>query len=82
MAKSLAKLHRPAKVDFKARFGIRDQTKPTNQPEKITPVGPSIVCEACASTVSEKVVQYCLDRKYQFKGRILCYNCQRSAPTL
>jgi hypothetical protein len=81
-AKNLARLHRPAKVDFKARFGIRDQTKPTNQPEKTTPVGLSIVCEACSSIVSEKVVLYCLDRKHQFKGRIPCYNCQRSAPTL
>jgi len=81
-AKSLARLHRPAKVDFKARFGIRDQTKPSNQPEKTTPVGPSIVCESCASTVSEKVVQYCLDRKHHFKGKILCYDCQRSTPTL
>jgi hypothetical protein len=81
-AKSLAKLHRPAKVDFKARFGIRDQIKPTSQPEKTTPEGPSIVCEACSSKVSEKVVQYCIDRKHLYKGRILCYNCQRSAPAL
>ena len=81
-AKSLARLHRPAKVDFKARFGIRDQTKPTNQQEKTTPVGPSIICEACASHISEKVVQYCLDRKHLFKGRILCYNCQRATPAL
>lgn len=80
--KNLAKLHRPAKVDFKARFGIRDQIKTANQPEKTTAVGPSIVCESCASKVSEKVVQYCLDRKHQFKGRILCYNCQRSSPAL
>lgn len=77
-AKNLARLHRPAKVDFKVRFGIREQAKPTSQPEKVTQVGPSIVCDACSSTVSEKVVQYCLDRKHQFKGRILCYNCQRS----
>lgn len=79
--KNLAKLHRPAKVDFKARFGIRDQIKTANQPEKTTAVGPSIVCESRASKVSEKIVQYCLDRKHQFKGRILCYNCQRSAQT-
>ena len=82
IAKKLAKLHRPAKVDFKARFGIREQIKTANQSEKTTAVGPSIVCESCASKVSEKVVQYCLDRKHQFKGRILCYNCQRSAPAL
>jgi hypothetical protein len=80
-AKNLAKLHRWAKADFKVRFGIREQTKPTNQPEKTTPVGPSIVCESCASKVSEKVVQYCLDRKHLFKGRILCYNCQRPETT-
>jgi hypothetical protein len=79
-AKKLARLHRPAKVDFKARFGVRNQAKPTQQSEKIAQVGPSIVCESCASTVSEKVVQYCLDRKHQFKGRILCYSCQRTAP--
>jgi hypothetical protein len=81
-ARNLAKLHHPAKVDFKARFGIRDQTKPTNKPEKNAQVGPSIVCEACASHISEQVVQYCLDRKHLFKGKILCYNCQRSTPAL
>jgi hypothetical protein len=81
-AKSLAKLHRQPKVDFRARFGIRDQVKSINQPENIAQAGPSIVCESCASKVSEKVVQYCLDRKHQFKGRILCYNCQRSVSSL
>jgi hypothetical protein len=81
-AKTLARLHRPAKQDFKARFGVRDQAKPTHQSEKIVQVGPSIVCESCASKVTEKVVQYCLDRKHLFKGRILCYTCQRSAPAL
>jgi hypothetical protein len=80
-AKTLARLHRPAKQDFKARFGVRDQAKPTHQSEKIAQVGPSIVCESCASKVTEKVVQYCLDRKHQFKGRILCYNCQRPETT-
>lgn len=78
-AKKLARLHRPAKQDFKARFGIKDHQETAKQSEKIAQVGPSIVCESCASKVTEKVVQYCLDRKHQFKGRVLCYNCQRSA---
>jgi hypothetical protein len=83
-AKSLAKLHRPAKVDFKARFGVKNNIESPKESGRIiqekTSHGPSIVCEACASNVSEKVVQYCLDRKHLFKGRILCFNCQRSAP--
>jgi hypothetical protein len=81
-ARNLAKLHRSAKVDFKARFGIRDQAKHIQEREKVTQVGASIICESCASKVTEKVLQYCLDRKHQFKGKILCYNCQRSAPAL
>ena len=80
-AKKLARLHRPAKQDFKARFGIKDHQETAKQSEKIAQVGPSIVCESCASKVTEKVVQYCLDRKHQFKGRILCYNCQRPETT-
>jgi hypothetical protein len=81
-AKNLAQLHRRAKVDFKAKFVIRDHAKPTRERERIVQVGPSIVCESCASKVSEKVVQYCLDKKHLFKGRILCYDCQRSSPAL
>jgi hypothetical protein len=85
-AKKLARLHRPAKQDFKGRFGIKDPTEAMKQPVMVTQEkvshGPSIVCEACASHVSEKVVEYCLDRKHLFKGKILCYDCQRSAPTL
>ena len=76
-ARNLARLHRRANVDFKTMFGIRDQTNPMQKREKTAQAGPSIVCESCSSTVSEKVVKYCLDRKHQFKGRILCYNCQR-----
>jgi len=83
-AKKLFRLHRPTTPDFKARFGIKDRTEYVKQPDRIpmanTSHGPSIICESCASKVTEKVVQYCLDRKHQFKGRILCYNCQRSAP--
>jgi hypothetical protein len=80
-AKKLARLHRSAKQDFKARFGIKDHLETAKQSEKVAQVGPSIVCESCASHVSEKIVQYCLDRKHLFKGRILCYNCQRPETT-
>jgi hypothetical protein len=85
-AKKLARFHRRTTPDFKARFGINDRTEYVKQPDRIPIVntghGPSIVCEACASHVSEKIVQYCLDRKHLFKGRILCYTCQRVAPTV
>jgi hypothetical protein len=83
-AKKLARLHRPSKQDYKARFGVKNNIESPKEPGRITQEkashGPSIVCEACSSNVSEKVVQYCLDRKHLFKGKILCYNCQRLSP--
>jgi pimeloyl-CoA synthetase len=83
-AKKLARLHRPSKQDYKARFGIKNHVESTKEPGRIIQEkvshGPSIVCEACVSHFSEKVVKYCLDRKHLFKGKILCYNCQRSTP--
>jgi hypothetical protein len=84
-AKNLAKFHRRPTPDFKARFGIKDRTEYVKQPDKIAQDkashGQSIVCEACKSTVSEKIVQFCIDRNHLFKGRILCYNCQRPETT-
>jgi hypothetical protein len=84
-ANKLFRLHRRTTPDFKARFGIKDRTEYVKKPDRIAQDkashGQSIVCEACKSTVSEKVVQYCLDRKHLLKGRILCYNCQRPAST-
>ena len=76
VARGLAALHRPAPIDWGARFGLVEEaaTEPS-APASATPT-----CQSCGRSVSARVVQYCLDQAVRFGGRILCYDCQRRAP--
>ena len=88
-AENLADLHTPAKKDWKARFGIRDQL-PENMPSPIPkkqPVPPvamaepakpmRLFCADCKKTVSQNVADFCWNNKGRFHGRVYCFDCQR-----
>jgi len=82
LARELAALHRPASVDWAARFGLAP-TLPARLAAAEAGLGndvseaPLQACDSCGKRVSEKEFQYCLDRADRFKGRTLCYDCQR-----
>ncbi|HEX9045364.1 MAG TPA: nuclease-related domain-containing protein [Candidatus Limnocylindrales bacterium] len=91
-AGELAALHRPAKVDWAARFGI--DRHPVEAPTPVTPPTPreedlpspprakpagrasGHVCAACAKPISFAVVKFCWNNPKRFAGAIYCMDCQ------
>lgn len=83
LARQLTALHRPASVDWAARFGVAARSAPRTIEEPLPPKATEpdqvsvAACQSCGRGVSAKVVQYCRDQADRFAGRILCYSCQR-----
>ena len=83
VARDLVALHRPASVDWAARFGLTaTPSAPPTPPEptpQVTeaPAGPA--CQACGKRVSQAVIDFCAARTDVFGGRTLCMDCQRKA---
>lgn len=85
-ARRLVRLHRPAKIDFAAKFGVdvSKQPDPARQPVAKGPAVPvdgsntrkEIACEACGAIVDGKVAFFCRMNKARFQGKILCRSCQ------
>jgi hypothetical protein len=88
-ARKLVRLHRPAKIDYAAKFGVdvSRMPEPARQSEaKMAAVpgaggnaGKEITCEACGAVVDGKVVFFCRINKAEFQGKILCRACQSAA---
>lgn len=86
-ARSLVKLHRPAKYDYASKFGVTIQE--VNQAPKEQPISPEPVkepsneakgksaCESCGAEVESKVVYFCRMNKAKFAGKTLCQSCQK-----
>ena len=47
------------------------------EPVKVVSVAPDN-CVVCGKNVSEKVKKYCLDNSQRFRGKVYCFNCQKS----
>ena len=95
LARQLAALHRPAHVDWAARFGLElEPPRPTAAPRVLdVPASPprwapstdtaakqKLVCAECGERVSYTVARFCWFNKPRFGGRILCMNCQQRPP--
>ena len=81
-ARDLAALHRPAHVDWAARFGLSERLPVNPPPEGAATVATNAggaTCEACSTRVSAAVIAFCEERAEVFGGRILCMRCQRKA---
>ena len=82
-AKKLASLHKPLKVDWKARFGIVD---PIEQPEvktasivqNHTKQEQHLFCASCKKSVTANVAKFCWQNKVKFHGKVYCFNCQKN----
>jgi hypothetical protein len=88
IAAQLVALHRPAPVDGPARFGLQDvpRTESAGAPGPATPAALASprgerVCASCGTAVSEKVAAYSLAHADRFGGAVLCWECQRKAPS-
>ena len=88
IGRQLAALHRPASIDWAARFGLTP-FEPTPSPLKGTPEPPLAksgrgrdsgeTCAGCAAPLSAGVVRYCEENAPRFGGRLYCMTCQSVA---
>ena len=83
-ARSLARLHRPAKINYAGKFGVpvQDVKAPVpkeqpGSPESGNEVKGKSACEACGVEVESKVLYFCRMNKTKFAGKILCQTCQK-----
>lgn len=81
-ARSLARLHRPARINYADKFGVNVlEEKPIAKEVPVSAVtgneGKKTTCEACGADLESKVVYFCRMNKAKFGGKILCQTCQR-----
>jgi hypothetical protein len=78
VAKRLAVLHRPIKIDYRKRFGI-DEAAPIqkSQPQQVREgTSKRFYCFNCKKTITEKVAKFCWDNPKRFGGKAYCFDCQ------
>lgn len=82
-ARSLARLHRPAKINYADKFGVTVQDVNPALKEQPAPPEPGTetkgksACEACGAEVESKVAYFCRMNKAKFSGKTLCQLCQK-----
>jgi hypothetical protein len=92
LARNLAALHSPKAFDWLARFGLSEgdvsihaspataAAEPPQSLQSPTAVPDAVpVCASCLKPVTAKVADYCRTNSTRFGGRLLCFDCQRSA---
>jgi hypothetical protein len=82
-ARSLARLHRPTKINYADKFGVSIQNG--NPAVKEEPIASGTAkedrnsrCESCGVAVESKVVYFCRMNKVRFGGKVLCHSCQKN----
>lgn len=87
VARKLAKLHKPSKIDFKSKLGITERTETQKSlPEKRKAEDTSrqsekaFYCSKCKKPITEKVASFCWQNKKRFGGKAYCYDCQKEIP--
>jgi len=80
LARQLVALHRPASIDWAARFGLPASVRETAASiAPVAPPAPSATCVRCGRSVSQAVIDFCRERTELYGGRTLCMDCQRKA---
>lgn len=88
-AKGVASLHRPGKINYRAKFGIPETltaAPPKPASVEVAPVATSAEgitgkCDKCGAGVEAKVVAYCRFNRAKLGGhKVLCRECQKSTP--
>lgn len=76
VARRLAALHRPLKVDYRKQFGI--EATPTSQSKDTRRASTEpFYCFKCKKTITKRVANFCWDNGKRFGGRAYCYDCQK-----
>jgi len=88
-ARRLVRFHRPANINYAAKFGVSVVKAPVTNVQSAATVQATggsgtgskneAACEACGAAVDGKVVYYCRINKERFKGKTFCRSCQRAS---
>jgi len=84
-ATKLSQLHQPISFNYKVKFGVPETTKLRDPKPPIVSLNKTseknesaYYCIKCRKPISQKVAQYCWDRKTIFGGRAYCFECQKA----
>jgi hypothetical protein len=81
IGRQLVALHRPATFNWLSKFGLGAESAPptsASPPEPSAAMSASPECVECGRTLTEKVQAYLRDNAHEFRGQMLCYDCQRT----
>ncbi len=74
--RKLIKLHRPATIDWKKKFGVKEKNDvkdgKLDGQEKA-----GYFCARCKANISAKEARFCWNNKSRFNGKAFCYKCQK-----
>jgi len=76
IGKNLIKLHKTGKINYAAKFGIKENSQSKLIKQIATEIIDGNICSACGGEVSKKAFKYCKENKIFFGGKMLCYKCQ------
>lgn len=81
-AQTLAALHRPIAIDYRAKFGIADEPAAPKTvdapPQAVAPPAVAGLCDLCGAGVEAKVAAYCRFNRAKLGGnKVLCRDCQK-----
>jgi len=80
VAKKIASLHRPIKMDYAKRFGVAQfWRESTERRQPAAEAGkPRYYCWDCKSDVPPVVAEYCWSYKHIYDNKVYCKKCQKS----
>jgi hypothetical protein len=86
LGQELVKRHRPAKIDYYAKFGVTPV--PAAPPQSVEPEAKSesiesqphsrYFCFKCNKPISQRVAMFCFQNKPRFGGKAYCFDCQKA----
>ncbi len=87
VATEIASLHRPAHINYKKKFDITEypgvNAHRTDNTPRVSDAHRhrlSHYCFACHKPLSERVVDYCEQKRATFAGKLYCFDCQKLIP--
>jgi hypothetical protein len=85
-AQRLAKYHKPAEIDYYAKFSIRPvsqvqpppkETEAKLQTKESQMSSSKYFCFKCGKPITQRVATFCFQNKGRFGGKAYCYDCQK-----
>lgn len=85
VTRRLVRYHRPHKIDWRGRFGLRAESPSGYESVPVQKIGrleikdsSQYFCFKCKKDISEKVAKFCFQNRPKFGGKAYCLDCQKS----